>query len=177
MRLPGQLLPDAPEPLRDQGPAAPADAGNLRAREEFAEVEKKDLDGSGFSQAAVGVQSGEQLKNLGCQAEVWLIGLRGLGRRGLAARKGLPPEKALNRRQLLRRRLEKLQQQLDWEGLSHPFPPECERILPVEKRSSECFLPTRAPSGLRPMRPRSSPSCNQSSSTHLIATSPLGERY
>src|ERR1039458_4292222 len=73
MRLPGQLLPDAPEPLRDQGPAAPADAGNLRAREVLAEVEKKDLDGSGFSQAAVGVQSGEQLKNLGCQAEVWLI--------------------------------------------------------------------------------------------------------
>src|ERR1035441_1513058 len=40
LRLPGQLLPDAPEPLRDQGPATPADAGNLRAREGFGEVEK-----------------------------------------------------------------------------------------------------------------------------------------
>src|ERR1035437_8931675 len=39
MRLPGQLLPDAPQPLRDQGPAAPADAGNLGAGEGLAGVE------------------------------------------------------------------------------------------------------------------------------------------
>ena len=38
-------------------------------------------------------------------------------------------------------------------------------------------MPTMAPSGLRPMRPGSSRSCNQFSSTHLIATSLLGERF
>src|ERR1035441_6843559 len=84
MRLPGQLLPDAPEPLRDQGPATPADAGNLGAGEVLAELEEKDLDGRGFSYAVVGVERSEQLEDLGGEAEVWLIGLRGLGRRGLA---------------------------------------------------------------------------------------------
>jgi hypothetical protein len=45
----------------------------------LAEAKQKDFDGGRFSQAVVGVQSGEQLENLGCQAEVWLLGLRGLG--------------------------------------------------------------------------------------------------
>jgi hypothetical protein len=38
-------------------------------------------------------------------------------------------------------------------------------------------MPTMAPSGLRPMRPGSSRSCNQFSSTHLIPASPVEKRF
>src|ERR1022692_333395 len=79
----------------------------------------------------VGVESGEQLENLDGQAEVWLSGLRRLAHCGpassvgqrrplLAFWKGLPVEKALNRRLLLQRRIENLLQQVDGEGLSSP---------------------------------------------------------
>src|ERR1035441_6856499 len=90
LRLPGRPLPDAPEPLRDQGLDTPADAGNLGTGVVLAEVEEKDLDGRGFSYAVVGVESSEQLEDLGGEAEVWLVGLRGLGRPSVAGFVGWP---------------------------------------------------------------------------------------
>jgi hypothetical protein len=44
--------------------------------------------------------------------------------------KNLPVENALDRRLLPRRRLENPQEQLDWEGFSHPFVRECSSVMP-----------------------------------------------